>query len=195
MPPQPLPRSFKRKYKKLHGRFTTIQAATTLLEEDLNATTTIALKLVAENDTLLDLLVDLNPGKSPIAVQDQLSNDTKDDDSTIDGHTNGEVLDDEYYSAEIPEHFDSLPWNLDLQSFSGSHLEDLAKAASLTATNNTAPTIETPSANPTSRKPNARGVSSKKRERGEADEDQNGTVSKKKKRKSMLIHNIESWTT
>ncbi|CCG81418.1 protein of unknown function [Taphrina deformans PYCC 5710] len=195
MPPQALPRSFKRKYKKLHGRFTTIQAATALLEEDLNIATTTALKLIAENDTLLDLLVELNPGKSPVRVQDQLSNDLRDDDSTVDDNTSGEVLDDDYYAAEIPEHFDSLPWNLDLQSFSGSHLEDLAKAAALTITTNAAPAQETPSANPTSRKANARGTISKKRERAEADEEQNGTATKKKKRKSMLIHNNESWTS
>ena len=192
MPPQPLPRSFKRKYKKLHSRFATIQAATALLEEDLNAATTTALKLIAENDTLLDLLVELNPGVAPVTVQEQLTNGV-DDESTIDGNTNGDVLDDEYYFTGIPEHFDSLPWNLDLQSFSGSHLEDLAKAAALTASANAVPAVETPSANPTSRKVTARGTGSKKRERTDADEDQNGTASKKKKRKSMLIHNSDSW--
>lgn len=193
MPPQPLPRSFKRKYKKLHARFATIQSATASLEEDLNLVTTTALKLIAENDMLLDLLIDLTPNKTPITTDAQLSHHSKDNESTLDGNTNGDVLDDEYYTLDVPEHFSCLPWDLDLHSFSGSHLEDLAQASTVTAAVST-PAVETPSAAQTSRKTNGRGQGSKKRERTDgADDEVNSTATKKKKRKSMLVQNNDTW--
>lgn len=194
MPLQPLPRSFKRKYKKLHTRFTLIQSSTASLEDDVNAVTATALKLIAENDMLLDLLIDLSSDKQPISVESQLSRYAKDDESTLDGNTNGDVLDDEYYTMDKPEHFKSLPWDLDLQSISGSHLEDIAKATALITSAQVPPAAETPTANPTSRKAAPRGPGSKKRERAvDGDEDFNNTATKKKKRKSMLVHN-NSWT-
>lgn len=175
MSPQTLQRSFKRKYKKLHGQVTVVQASTALLEEELKTNTAIALKLVADKDMLLDLLLDISRDKRPIEVKDQIATGTYGD----------------YYTTDVPAHFSSMPWDLDRNSYSGSHLEDLAKAASQAAPTQQPQIAETP-APASTKKSTFKQSSSKKRDRNDIEE-LNGLSNKKKKRKSMAITNKDGW--
>lgn len=189
MPHQPLPRSFKRKYKKLRSRFNELQAATTDLQRTLDSLTESALELGADNDMLLDALADLGVHIDPISVQDQLRHDSQD--FTQDKSMSSDV--DDYYRQGVPEHFQALPWDLDLHARSGSYLDDLAQARAAAVSMAPPPAPETPSANASARKA-VRTLSAKKRGR-EGDEDaSNGVMKKKKKRKSTLDQSITAYT-
>lgn len=198
MAPQPLSRSFKRKYKKLHSKFSTVQSSTLLLEEDLRNATSTALKLIGDNDMLLDLLGDLSTTRSPVSAREQLAIYKESDAAVFGPQKEVSEYQPKYFTREeTPEYFRSLPWDLDRFSYSGSHLEDLAKAASAAIGNNQTGNVDTPGAasGASARKNNghARQTASKKRERGEGEEEINGAGSRKKKRKSILVPSSEVW--
>lgn len=201
MSPQPLPRSFKRKYKKLHSQFTIVQSDTILLDEDLKTSTATALKLIADNDMLLDLLGDLRPVRNTISVDDQLAIYMESEDALYGPNEEESEFQPVYYTREEPpEHFESLPWDMDRHSFTGSHLEDLAKAVSASAAaaaaTATAGAVETPGPAPsakTQKNKETKQTSSKKRERTEVEEEVNGTSSRKKKRKSIVVPASDVW--
>lgn len=179
MSPQPLPRSFKRKYKKLRAQFSVIQATTAVLEAELQGVTATALKLTSDKDMILDLLLDLLPERQVTPVSEQIASESN-------------PLRDDYYKATVPDHFSSMPWDLDRVSFSGSYLEDLAKAATEAGSGTTVPAVDTP-VSAASRKSAPRpSLNNKKRDRSEIEET-NGLSSKKKKRKSMAIPNKDTW--
>ena len=180
---RPLPRSYKRKYKKIHAGFSRAQYKAEDLKADLDAAVATALKLTADTDYLLQLLCDLVPSKQPQDVKDQLAREDLKDDETILDDDGSELADDYYSEDDTPIHFESLPWNLDLDSFSGSHLEDLERAV------NTVPVPAVPEVKQTpnsSKKARSNGPT-KKRERAE-EETPSG---KKKKRKSMLAEEVD----
>ena len=187
---RPLPRSFKRKYKKIHSEFSKTQAIANVLQAELDASVATALKLTSDTDYLLQLLSEIVPPKNPQDIVTQLEREDLKDDETILDDAGSELADD-YYSVEaIPGFFSSLPWNLDLNSFSGSHLEDIERAANAAITGQTLQYTEskvsTPAV-PSSKKPRSQG--SKKRERGEHDDEATPSV-KKKKRKSLLFNSV-----
>lgn len=197
MAPQSLPRSFKRKYKKLHSRFTSVQSSTALLEEHLKTATATALKLIADNDMLLDLLGDLAPAKSHLTVEEQFAIYEESGDAVYGANAETSEYQPQFYLQEsAPEYFQSLPWDLDRNSFSGSHLEDLAKAASAAQDNAQAGSLETPgltAGGSTRKSNNVRPPSGKKRERVDGEEDVNGSSSRKKKRKSIIVPASDTW--
>lgn len=158
----------------------TAQSATAALEEELNAVTEVALRLIGDNDMLLDMLSELGCLATPVSVQEQLAQSAQSD---LEG------LDTEYWQ-DVPDHFKSLPWDLDLRSSSGSHLEDFAKV-NLSSASTMAPQTTEISGN--SARKVVRTPVMKKRSR-DGEEDQNGTSARKKKRKSMLDQSSTTWS-
>ena len=196
MPPSALPKSFRRKYKKLHAQFSAVHASTVVLEEDLNAITATALKLISENDMLLDLLSEISSEKSPQSVAEQLwgNIDSSDDEAAAHQVAYGGVTQDGT-AVDSPEYFQSLPWDLDRLSHSGSYLEDVANSIEASNTSQLTAQAETPISNAVARRMNAKQPSGKKRERLDGEEDINGTGNRKKKRKSSNLQHFESFET
>ncbi|KAJ8608178.1 hypothetical protein MRB53_039776 [Persea americana] len=184
--------------KKIHSEFSRQQGVANILQADLDAAVATALKLTADTDYLLQLLLDVAAPRvkdtQPLAEQ-LVREDLKDDETLLDD-AGSELADDYYTLDEIPPHFNSLPWDLDLNSFSGSHLDDLDNAAK-TAANGlallNAETKATPLAT-SAKKQRTTTTGSKKRERVEMEEDQNTpSAARKKKRKSLLSQEVGEW--
>lgn len=196
MSPQALPRSYKRKYKKLHAQFVATQGSTMLLEEDIKDAIAIALKLMADNDMLLDLLGDLSP--APNSMVQQTGRSVSDSSAAGDlavSHYDTPTKREVDPNTAVPEYFEHLPWDLDRNSFSGSYLEDLARTSTTTSgTNHANGSTETPATTSSSaRKLAVRQQSSKKRERVEGDDALGMASGRKKKRKSIAVPNTATW--
>lgn len=198
----PLMRSYKRKYRKIHAGFSRAQGVANVLQADLDAAVATALKLGSETDFLLQLLHDTVPKKSIESVEDQLQrlSDTKDGDDTVLDDAGSDEGEDYYTTSKPPAHFDSMPWDMDMKSFSGSHLGDIDNA-SVAVTSGSAliymePKVSQSTTTASNSNKKVKGSSSKKRDRNDEDTDLHETPSggaKKKKRKSLLSRDVSNW--